>query len=166
MITKNKIDKETILSSIAPCGLFCTTCTGCKYGEISKHAKELLHLLEGHEEFLDKNLKPNYRHKLEEYKLFHKKLKKYAYPKCEGCRNTPNPSCSIKGCVIPSCTKEHNVDFCADCNEFPCLKVNEKIYKSLFIEKWKKNNEVIKEKGIQKYYEENKNISHYRNYKI
>ena len=46
--------KENILKSIAPCSMFCSTCTGCSYGEISNHAKKLLHYLEGHEEFLEK----------------------------------------------------------------------------------------------------------------
>ena len=45
--------KDEILNSVAPCSMFCTTCTACKYGEISKHSKEFLRLLE----FLEKNLK-------------------------------------------------------------------------------------------------------------
>ena len=36
---------------------------------------ELLHLLEGHQEFLDKNLKAQYRHKLDDYLVF-----QYIYP--------------------------------------------------------------------------------------
>ncbi len=67
--------KEEILRAVAPCSMFCTTCTGCNYGEISYHAKELLKLLEGHREFLEKNLKEQYLHKLDEYKAFEKKLK-------------------------------------------------------------------------------------------
>lgn len=67
--------KENILKSIAPCSMFCSTCTGCSYGEISNHAKKLLHYLEGHEEFLEKNLKKGYEHKLEEFRIFHRKLK-------------------------------------------------------------------------------------------
>lgn len=125
---KEKIS-EKILNDVAPCSMFCSTCTGCQYGQISYHARELLHLLEGHEEFLDKNLKKEYRHKLDEYRVFYKKLKKYAYPKCAGCRNGRANGCSIKGCIIPKCTKEHGVDLCAGCPEFPCNRVNESIYK-------------------------------------
>ena len=71
---KEKVS-EVILNNVAPCSMFCSTCTACQYGEISYHAKELLHLLEGHEEFLDNNLKKEYRHKLDEFKAFSKKLK-------------------------------------------------------------------------------------------
>ncbi len=161
---KEKVS-EDILNAVAPCSLFCSTCTGCKSGEISKHAKELLRLLEGHEEFLDKNLKANYRHKLDEFKIFKKKLEKYANPKCDGCRNGGANGCSIKGCIIPSCTKEHGIDFCAECPEFPCSKVNEKIYKKNVIDKWLRGNSKIKECGIDSYYEENKDIPHYIEHK-
>lgn len=160
---KQKVN-EKILNSIAPCSMFCSTCTGCKYGKISYHAKELLRLLNGHEEFLDKNLKEKYRYKLDEFKIFSKKLKKYAYPKCPGCRDKRANGCSIKGCIIPDCIKDHNVHFCGECPEFPCNKINEKIYKKTTIEKWLNGNLKIKEYGVEKYYEENKDISHYINY--
>ena len=78
---------DDILNAVAPCSMFCSTCTGCKYGDISLHAKELLRLLDGHKEFLEKNLKKEYRHKLDEFIVFQNKLKKYANPKCGGCRN-------------------------------------------------------------------------------
>lgn len=155
---------EKILKSIAPCSMNCTTCTGCNYGKISYHSKELLKLLEGHEEFLDKNLKEGYRHKLEEFQMFKKKLKKYATPKCSGCRNSRANGCSIKGCIIPDCTKEHKVDFCAECPEFPCNKVNESIYKKTTIKRWLDGNTKIKEIGINKYYTLVKDIPHYINY--
>ena len=160
---KDKIN-EKIVNSIAPCSMFCSTCTGCQYGEISHHAKQLLHYLEGHEEFLDKNLKSAYRHKLDEFKVFTRQLKKYANPKCAGCRNGGANGCSIKGCIIPECAKEHHVDFCAECFEFPCDKVNEKIYKKTILEKWLKGNMQIKEEGIERYYEENKEKPHYIDY--
>ncbi len=157
---KEKVTDE-ILNAVAPCSLFCSTCTGCQYGEISYHAKELLHLLEGHEEFLDNNLKKEYRHKLDEFKIFHKQLKKYAVPKCGGCRNGGATGCSIKGCIILECTKKQHIDFCAECKDFPCDKVNVSIYKKSVIEKWLKGNQQIKDIGIEKYYEENKRKPHY-----
>lgn len=160
---KEKIDDE-ILNNVAPCSMFCSTCTGCQYGQISYHAKELLHLLEGHEEFLDKNLKKEYRHKLDEFKIFSKRLKKYAYPKCAGCRNGGASGCSIKGCIISECAREHGVDFCAECSEFPCTKVNESVYKKTTIKKWLNGSTQIQRNGIEKYYEENKNKPHYIDY--
>lgn len=152
---------EKLLKAVAPCSLFCSTCTGCQYGDISYHAKELLRLLEGHEEFLDKNLKDEYRHKLEEYKLFSKKLKKYAYPKCGGCRDYRVHSCSIENCIIPECVQEHKIDFCGECLEFPCDKINSSIYSEDIINRWLSGNQEIKDVGIFKYYEDNKDTPHY-----
>lgn len=160
---KEKVSEE-ILNNVAPCSMFCSTCTACQYGQISYHAKELLHLLEGHEGFLDNNLKKEYRHKLDEFKAFSKKLKKYAYPKCAGCRKGRVSGCCIKGCIIPECTEKHNVNFCGECIEFPCDKVNTSIYKKTIIDKWLNGNHQIKEYGIRWYCEENKNIPYYIDY--
>ncbi len=154
-----------ILNAIAPCSMFCSTCTGCKYGDISFHAKELLRLLDGHKEFLEKNLKKEYRYKLDEFIIFQKKLKKYANPKCGGCRNGGASGCSIKGCFINECTKEHNVNFCGECSLFPCDKVNSTVFKDSIIKKWLDGNTRIKQIGINLYYEERKNIPHYINHK-
>ncbi len=160
---KWEVSKE-ILDAIAPCSMFCLTCTGCKYDKISYHANELLKLFEGHEEFLDKNLKSPYRHKLEEFQNFKKKLKKYAKPKCGGCRNEKASSCCIKNCFILECVREHQIHFCAECEQFPCDKINDTIFKQSTIKKWLDVNKKIQEIGILKYYEMNKNKPHYIEY--
>ena len=129
------------------------------------HAKELLILLDGHKEFLDKNLKKEYRHKLDEFIIFQKKLEKYANPKCNGCREGGATGCSIKGCFINECTKEHKVNFCGECALFPCDKVNNKIFKENVIKKWYEGNERIKEVGIEAYYKERKDKPHYIDHK-
>ncbi len=157
--------EEKILKAVAPCSMFCSTCTGCKYGDISFHATELLRLLEGHEEFLDKNLKAQYRDRLEEFRIFQKRLKKLAHPKCGGCRNGGASGCSINGCIIPECVKEHNVNCCGECSEFPCDKVKEAGFKETTIKKWLDGSSKIREVGIEAYYQENKDIPHYINYK-
>lgn len=159
------MDKNEILNAVAPCSMFCKTCTGCKYGDISKLSKELLRLLEGNKEFLDKNLTKDYRHKLDEYIIFEKKLKRFSNPKCNGCRTGGASGCSIKGCFINECVKEHNVNYCGECSLFPCNKVNKKIFSENIINKWLEGNKIIKEIGIDTYYEERKDIPHYIEYK-
>ena len=154
-----------ILSSVAPCSMFCSTCTGYKNGEISFHAQELLKLLNGYKEFLEKNLKDEYKYKLDEFITFEKSLKKYDYPKCGGCRNGGATGCSIKGCFISKCTKEHKVNYCGECDLFPCGKVNNKVFKDTVIKKWYDGSMRIQEIGISSYYEEKKNTSHYTSFK-
>lgn len=156
---------KKIVNAVAPCSMFCSTCTGCIYGDIALHAKELLRLLEGHEEFLDKNLKSEYRDRLDEFRIFQKRIKKFANPKCGGCRNGGASGCSIKGCIILECVKLHNVNYCGECKEFPCNKVKESGFKEKTLQKWLDGSNKIKELGIEKYYEEFKDIPHYINYK-
>lgn len=155
---------EKILDFVAPCSMFCSTCTGCIYGDISFHAKELIRLLEGHEELLDKNLKSAYRDRLDEFRIFQKRLKKFANPKCGGCRNGGATGCSINNCIIPNCVKEHNVNFCGECPEFPCQRLDN-IFKETTKKKWLDGSNKIKELGIEKYYKENKDTPHYINYR-
>ena len=52
-----KKGSNEILNAVVPCLMFCSTCTGGKYGDRSLHAKVLLRLLDVHEEFLKKTKK-------------------------------------------------------------------------------------------------------------
>jgi hypothetical protein len=47
--------------------------------------------------------------------LLCEKCPKYKAEECPGCR--PN-----KFCPLPACAKEKGVDYCFDCEEFPCNK--------------------------------------------
>lgn len=54
------------------------------------------------------------------------KCKKKLAGLCEGCINADGyvPEWKESGrCKVHSCTREHNVQFCGLCNEFPCSKI-------------------------------------------
>ncbi len=57
---------------------------------------------------------------VESYNNFEGVLSIYAGASCSGCRSTEHNGCSIEGCFLLECTKNHGVDFCGECNEFPC----------------------------------------------
>ena len=158
--------REQLLDYVPPCGLMCYTCPAFQDGAIKEHSAALLKLNEGYREFLDINLPEEYRSFLSEYDKFIEKLERDAAPDCAGCRkiNGIGRSC-IKDCFIPECTKTHGVDFCGECGEFPCGKVeNSDIYgreaKAGILE----GSRLIKESGAEQYYETRKNISHYIKY--
>jgi len=71
------------------------------------------------------------------------------------------PSC-IVDCFIPKCTAEHGINFCADCVEFPCGKIEES---GIYVEEAKKvfyeGSILIKEHGVEKFFIMRNNISHY-----
>ena len=158
--------RERLLDCVPPCGLMCYTCPGFKNGAIKEHSAALLKLNEGFREFLDVKLPEEYRHVLDEHDKFIEKLKRDAAPSCPGCRKIDGkgPGC-IKGCFIPECTRERGIDFCGECNEFPCQRIDESgLYgdeaKKVFYE----GSNAIKEAGAERYFEMNKDISHYMGY--
>jgi hypothetical protein len=72
----------------------------------------------------------------------------FASENCRGCRNE---QCRMfKGCGVRACHQEKMVDFCYQCDDFPCSRTNfdENLHKA-----WVRINEIIKNDGIEKYYE-------------
>ena len=157
---------EQLLDYLPPCGLVCYTCPGFKDGAIKAYSEALLKLNEGYREFLDEKLADEYRHILGEYDSFIRKLKRDSAPSCEGCRKNKgnNPAC-IKDCFIPECTQGHGVDFCGECNEFPCTKITESsIYGKEAKAGFYEGSLFIKKHGAEKYFDMKKNVSHYIGY--
>lgn len=115
------MDRSEILSKVAPCSLLCHTCSGYKEGIICESSKTLLKYLEGIREFYGRHIPGA----VESYKNFEGVLGMYSSASCSGCRSTEHNGCSIQGCFLLECTKNHAVDFCGECNEFPCKKTRE-----------------------------------------
>ncbi len=69
---------------------------------------------------------------------------------CEGCRKGKGmyPQCAVKDCF-----KEKKVNFCGECDEFPCTKNK---YPQELEKRWLDNNYKIKNEGVEKYYYEQK----------
>lgn len=161
------MEKELLLNYVAPCSLLCYTCPALKNGAISQHAAKLCGYFDGYYDFNDAFIPEQYRSWLTEFDSFYKSLGKYKDRPCPGCRNNPSDTGCIDGCVVPLCVKEKGIDFCAECTEFPCQKakdffltVNNTIGRD-----WENGSKRIAEVGIDRYFEERKNISHYISYK-
>lgn len=164
----NEIEMKELLNYVAPCSLLCYTCPAYKDGAISKCASTLYDYFEGYYDFNDANIPDKYRSRLNDFKTFYDKLEKYTKRTCVACRNNPCPgSGCIEGCVIPSCTKEHNVNFCGECSDFPCEKAKDFFAKinDTIVSDWQNGNQRIKEVGIRQYFDEKKDVSHYISYK-
>ena len=155
--------KEQLLDRVPPCGLVCYTCPGFKDGAIKAHSEALLKLNEGFREFLDKHLSEEYRYVLKEHDQYIAKLKKDSGAACPGCRKIDGkgPGC-IKGCFISACAKEHDVDFCGECGEFPCGKVEKSdLYSEIAKKDFYAGSLLIKQYGAEKFFEMKKDTSHY-----
>lgn len=152
--------KKELLEKIAPCSLMCHTCSAYEKGVICQTAKQLSKYTEGICEFYEKH-SPN---EVEGFKAFQEELAKYSAGKCSGCRNREHHGCSIEGCFILECTKEHDIDYCGECTEFPCDKT-QKIFEEEVYLQWLKGNGEIKDFGIECFWKKNCEKSHYRAYK-
>lgn len=162
------MNKQKLLHYVAPCSLFCYTCPGLKDGAISESATKLCNYFKGYYDFNDANMPEQYRSWLKDFESFYGKLNGYTKSKCPGCRNNPSSGMGcIEGCVVPRCAKDHGIDFCAECSEFPCQKAKDffATINNVIVQDWENGNQRIKEVGIENYFNEKKNVSHYISYK-
>lgn len=162
------MDKQKLLHYIAPCSLFCYTCPGLKDGAIAECAHRLCQYFEGYYDFNYENIPEQNRSWLNEFDSFYKKLDGYTNAECPGCRNNPYPGAGcINGCVVPGCAKEHGVDYCAECSEFPCQKAKDffATVNNVIAKDWEYGSSRIREIGIENYFNERKATSHYISYK-
>ena len=156
--------REEMINAVGPCSIMCYTCFGYLEGGIRKHAACLHELYkgcyEGHVNVYKDNLTKERIEKLNRIIIFNEMLQElYNKPGCEGCQsnNGEHGGC-IAGCKIPKCSKEHDVNFCADCEEFPCRKI---CVPESIRQIWLDGNNYIKEHGIEQWFEKNKNTAHY-----
>jgi len=141
-----------ILRNIMPCGCVCYTCSACGDGAISFHSKELLRYLDGMEGFRENH--PDYEIIVNTMRT----LRFWATQECPGCRVGGLNLCTYENCPVCGCSKQHNVDFCYMCAEYPCEKINS-------VDKWREANDYMLEHGADAHFEREKRLSHYRNYK-
>jgi len=87
--------REQLLDFLAPCSLLCYSCPAFVRGIVSDLSRELANYFEGFYDFLAKNLPEHLKAKAEEIKSFEEKLRDYARPGCNGCRDNRNSECSV-----------------------------------------------------------------------
>jgi hypothetical protein len=142
-----------ILKILAPCGLNCAKCIGFADGEIKKQASDIKKLLESFDSYAERfsHFLPVFKN----YPSFKELLNHFAQADCSGCRKG---DCKYPNCGVAVCYKQKGVDFCFQCEEFPCNKTN---FDSNLNERWIKMNTLMKQKGVETYFEETKNLPRY-----
>jgi len=155
------MNKEELLNKVAPCSLMCHTCSGYCDGKIKTLAAELLHYQSGLEEFLCLHAGDAMGKRFRSYEDM---LRFSAGAACPGCRQGGKKGSCIEGCMISTCTKAHDVDFCGQCAEFPCNKLD-KVFEPQVLRQWVEGSAFIRDHGIEAFWEEYHRKSHYRAYK-
>ena len=136
---------QNVIDKLGPCGLHCGGCLAFRGGPIQQHAEALRNELGPNfaayaERFRD--MDPVF----EDYPAFARMLDYLAQGLCTGCRGS---GCLFKECRLPECAREHEVDFCFQCAEFPCDRhgMPENLAKV-----WQRNNERMKTEGVRNFY--------------
>lgn len=139
---------EKIKASIAPCGLCCETCFAHVDGDIRRYSLKLKEKLgkfntyaKRFETMLDNPI-------FKKYPDFMEVLEYLSSENCRGCRNE---QCRLfKDCGVRTCHQEKQVDYCFECDQFPCNNTHfdQALYKG-----WVMINQKIREKGLETFYE-------------
>jgi len=144
---------DDILVVLAPCGLNCGKCMSFVDGEIKRTSAKLLESLGSFDDYARRFSK--FWPVFENYSQFKSLLEFFSQASCGGCRVG---DCKYPNCGVAKCYKEKGVDFCFQCNEFPCEKSN---LDENLKERWIKMNKRMKEIGVEEYYKESQNIPRY-----
>ncbi|MBN2427477.1 MAG: DUF3795 domain-containing protein [Deltaproteobacteria bacterium] len=150
------MNDEKILNALAPCGLNCEKCYAHVDGEIRQYSRKLKNKLGNFaayaEQFATLLDDPIFK----KYPDFQAMLDYLAGENCKGCRKE---NCKLfKNCGVRSCHQGKDVDFCFQCNEFPCDKTN---FDVNLQKRWVAINERIRQIGIEKYYAETRDKPRY-----
>lgn len=144
---------EEILDILAPCGLNCVKCLSHKDSKIKNLSSELQKELGNFDKYAERF--SDFRPAFKNYPAFKELLDTFTQGSCEGCRSG---GCKYPDCGVYNCYKEKGIDFCYQCEEFPCEKSN---FKGDLKSRWISTNSRISEIGPEAYIEETKNQLRY-----
>jgi hypothetical protein len=138
--------EQSLQASVAPCGLNCEKCFAHVDGEIGKQSRKLTQLLGNFH-----NYAPRFERLLDlpvlgKYGDFKEVLDYLASANCRGCRKE---QCKLfTDCGVRPCHQEKQVDYCYQCDEFPCDRTN---FDEPMYQRWVKTNEIIGASGLAQY---------------
>lgn len=148
------MEYKDILNILAPCGLNCFKCFAYSDGEIKSHSIKLQDLLGSFDSYAERFSK--FLPVFANYPPFKELLSYLTKGDCQGCRKG---TCKYPNCGVFKCYKQKGVDFCFQCDEFPCEKTN---FDPDLKRRWIKMNNRMKEIGVEAYFEETKDLPRYR----
>lgn len=145
-----------LIDKFGPCGLSCDKCFAYDRGLIKHHAEQLKSKLGDFDNYAKRFVtlleEPIFR----KYPDFKELLNLFSKGSCQGCRNQ---DCHLfNDCRVKQCYKDKKVDYCFQCDDFPC---NNTGFDENLKQRWLKINNKIKEIGLENYYSEIKDNPRY-----
>lgn len=148
--------KRELKNKFGQCGLLCEKCFAFEGGSIQYHAEQLLANLGQFDNYAKRFETLLNEPKFEKYQDFKQMLQLFATENCKGCRLQ---ECHLfTNCMVRDCYKGKGVDYCFQCNDFPC---NDTGFDENLQNRWLAINNRIREIGLEKYYGEIKDKSRY-----
>ena len=143
------MDHETVKQTLAPCGLCCETCFAHTDGEIREYALMLQEKLGNFDIYAQRFETLVGDPVFKNYPAFKEMLAYFGSGQCRGCREE---QCRLfKTCGVRPCHQERGVDFCFECEQFPCDHTG---FDPHLYERWVALNNKIREIGVTAYAEE------------
>lgn len=150
------MEYSVILNTLAPCGLNCSKCFAFCNGSIKKLSSELKENLGNFDVYAERFVELLDEPVFKKYPDFKEMLNHFTTVECKGCRND---SCKLfTSCKVKQCSKNHKVDFCFQCNEFPCKNHG---FDEHLGKRWINIQLKMKKDGVIKYYQEIKDTPRY-----
>lgn len=147
------MEYEDILDDLAPCGLSCRKCFANSRGDIALLSAQLQERLGSFDVYAERfsAFLPAFK----DYPPFKELLAYLVQGHCDGCRRG---TCLHPNCGVSTCYREQGVDFCFQCDEFPCQETN---FDPHLEGRWRQMNERMGEIGVEVCYEESKDLPRY-----
>lgn len=148
------MEYQDILKELGPCGLNCRKCVAFARGDIKQISTELQRLLGDFDRYAERF--SSFTPVFEDYPAFKELLAHFAQADCQGCRGG---HCRYPNCGVVKCHVDKSVDFCFQCDDFPCEKTN---FDDDLKRRWLQMNNRMKDIGVEAYYQETKDAPRYR----
>lgn len=143
---KDETTYREVVERLAPCGIDCERCVRYRLGSVKRLACELGQVLEGFDKMAARSA--DRVPALGSYDQFADVLGFLQEADCAGCREG---GCPLPFCAARECFKEKGVDFCFQCDEYPCERNQ---YPAMMDERWRAVNERMRAVGPEQYYRE------------
>ncbi|MBN1953199.1 MAG: DUF3795 domain-containing protein [Bacteroidales bacterium] len=150
------MDYHEILNCLSPCGIRCDSCFAFKDGKIKELSRELSDELGNFQNYAGRFATVLNEPVFNVYPYFKLQLDLFAQCDCKGCRNE---RCKLlKSCNVRECSEKKGVEFCFQCDEFPCdhSGLDENLQR-----RWVSSNLKMRDIGVDSYYHEIKNTHRY-----
>ena len=144
---------DDMLNDLAPCGLSCRKCFANSQGEIAALSRQLQKRLGSFDIYAERF--SAFLPAFQDYPPFKELLAYLAQGHCDGCREG---ICLYPDCGVTTCYQEKGVDFCFQCDEFPCEKTN---FGPHLERRWRQMNERMRDVGVEAYYQETRDLPRY-----